>query len=108
MSNDRENEGPTNSWQKKSSFVGGPQNTADPLSSHQGQPLLGQQEASSQYLGRVVVELWDDGRQVDDSYKIVFSVDAIDGNAEALLQRIAPALFKRAQKGPIFKTGQKE
>jgi hypothetical protein len=93
-------------WQVKQLVQPSAVSSSGPLGAYHGQPILGQVAqgqggASSQYIGRVVVELWDDGSQLDDAYKIIFSADATDGNPGKLLDRIAPALLKRAQKKPF-------
>ncbi len=97
-------------WQKKIVVGNEPQRTADgssqstvdPLASYQGNPILGQHGSGQRYVGRVVVELWETGQPEDDSQRIIFTADAADGNHGALLRRVAPALLKRAQKGPTF------
>ena len=69
----------------------------DPLAAYQGKPVISRGGANQQYLGRVVVELWDDGSPRDDSDKLSLSSDAVDGQHAKFCQRIAGALPARVQ-----------
>jgi hypothetical protein len=64
----------------------------DPLAAYQGKPVIASGGANQQYLGRVVVELWEDGSQIDDAQKLTISSDAVDGNHLQIRERIAKAL----------------
>jgi hypothetical protein len=85
-------------WQTKNTQS----STSDPFQNFRAQPMLGQGPANKHYVGRVVIEIWDDGSSMDDANKIIFTADAVDGNHSALLKRIAAALFKRSQGSATF------
>src|SRR5579884_95582 len=74
----------------------------DPLVGYQNKPIISSGQGNQQYLGRVIVEIWENDSAHDDSYKIAFLADAIDGNNEKLLQRVAAALPTRLQRNPPF------
>ncbi|HLW01833.1 MAG TPA: hypothetical protein VKT82_24480 [Ktedonobacterales bacterium] len=73
----------------------------DPLAAYQGKPVISRGGANQHYLGRVVVELWDDGSQPDDSSKLTISSDAVDGDHLRLRERIAQALPECARQAPF-------
>ncbi len=81
-------------WEKKMA----PGSTSDPLANHIGMPILGQQGPNAQFVGRVIVELWENNDGKDDSYHIAFSVDAVSGDEKALLKRVAAALPARVNR----------
>lgn len=81
-------------WQEKR--VSGSAN--DPLANNIGRPILGQQGANATYVGRVIIELWEHGDGLDDSYHITASIDAVNGDEKTLLKRIATALPARVNR----------
>lgn len=84
-------------WKSKVS-----QSTSDPFKDFEKKPMFGQGPENKRYLGRVVIEMWDDGSSVDDANKIIFTADAVDGDHSSFLKRVASALAKRTQTGPTF------
>jgi hypothetical protein len=81
-------------WEKK--MV--PGTGSDPLAKHIGVPILGKQGINAQYVGRVIVELWDHGDGVDDSYHIAYSIEPAIGDAKTLIKRVAAALPARVKR----------
>ena len=75
---------------------------SDPLANHRNVPILAEVGPDSRYVGRVIVELFDDDSSKPDSNKIAFSVGAVDGNKAVLIQRVADALVKRVQQTKPF------
>ncbi len=72
--------------------------TGDPLAHNIGMPILGQQGVNSTFVGRVIVELWEESDGLDDSYHIAFSIDAASGDEKTLLQRVSLALSARVNR----------
>jgi hypothetical protein len=72
----------------------------DPLANYQYQPILAAPGSNVQYLGRVIVEFYDDGSTRPDARKIAYSVAAVDGNNAQLATRIAQALVERLKTDP--------
>lgn len=70
----------------------------DPLADYHGKPLISQASPRCKYLGRIIVELWEQPG-FSDAQSIALSVQGTEsvGTAE-LLQRIAEALPIRAAK----------
>ena len=85
-------------WKKQSSPVD------DPLAAYHGKPVISHGGPNQHYLGRVVVELWEDGSTRDDSYKLALSSDAVDGNYTKLRQRVAAALPVRVLRDSPFES----
>lgn len=81
-------------WQKQEAS----NSAVDPLANSIGVPILGQQGPNAQYMGRVIVELWETGDGKDDSYHIAFRIDAATGDEKTLLQRVAAALSARVNR----------
>ena len=81
-------------WQKKEV----PGNAPDPLGNYQGVPILGRQREMAQYVGRVIVELWEPSSGLDDSYSFAFRIDATNGDEKTLLKRVAAALPERVKR----------
>lgn len=72
--------------------------TKNPLAAYHGKPLISQVAAGQTYLGRLIVEMWDDGSAQDDSYKLALSCWAQSGNYADLTRRISAALPVRVQR----------
>ncbi len=70
----------------------------DPLSSHRGRPIISAGGPNQKYVGRVIIEFWESDSARDDTNKIAYSADAVDGDHPALLRRVAAALAARVQK----------
>ncbi len=71
--------------------------TDAPLANYQGMPILGQQGPSAQYLGRVIIELWETNGTKDDVNNIAISAGAVDEDNSTLTERIAAALSTKVQ-----------
>lgn len=71
----------------------------DPLQAYRKKPIISHAGANATYVGRVVIELWSDSGVSDDAKMIAITADAVDGKHAKLLERIAPALSRRMQKG---------
>lgn len=67
----------------------------DPLSAYLDQPMIAHPGPNSRYVGRVIVELYENGSEKSDASKIAYTVDAIEGNYDTLALRIAKALVAR-------------
>lgn len=70
----------------------------DPLAAYHGQPMIANPGPKSTYLGRIIVEFYEDGSTKPDANKIAFSVDAVDGNHDSFAMRVAKALVARLEK----------
>jgi hypothetical protein len=79
-------------WSKSDSSV------ADPLAQYAHKPMLAAAGKGAKYLGRVIIEVWETGNATDDSQRLTFSSEAVDGNHEALLTRVAAGLPKRVER----------
>lgn len=75
---------------------------SDPLANHHAVPIMAQTGPDSQFVGRVIIELFDDGSAKPDSNKIAFTADAVDGDHAALIQRVAEALVERVHRTKPF------
>ena len=64
----------------------------DPLANYQGQPIISRGSPTSTYLGRVVLELWQEGSTSNDADGLAVTADAVNENHNGLLQRVAAAL----------------
>lgn len=81
------------SWQAKK----GPAD--DPLAHYRKQPIISRTGPDSTYLGRVIIELYDDGRGGADADNIAVTAGAMDGQHAQLLERVEKALATRLQRG---------
>lgn len=70
----------------------------DPLEHHRQRPVISVGAPGAKYLGRVVIELWDDGTGADVR-NLAFGIDAIGDSAE-LLTRVVAAFPARASSAP--------
>jgi hypothetical protein len=61
--------------------------------------MSGAPSPDASYVGRVVIELWEN-QSASDSQNIAFTSDAANGEAGALLQRISSALVQRVAQTP--------
>lgn len=84
-------------WQQQVSSVD------DPLEGYHKKPIISRGGPNATYLGRVVIELWDDASSPDDAAKIAMAVDAVGGDHATFLERVASALTQRLQKGNPFR-----
>lgn len=76
----------------------------DPLAAYHGKPVISREGPNQHYVGRLIVELWADSSPLDDSYKLVLSSDAVDGDHLKFRQRIAIALPVRVLRNPPFQS----
>jgi hypothetical protein len=83
----------SSSWSSQQSTV------PDPLKGYQRVPIISGGGPNSKYLGRVIIELWQEDGASDDSKMIAISADAVDGKHAQLLPRIAAALAQRMTRG---------
>lgn len=88
--------GPTRTWQS------GTFEADDPLANYRKKPIISQGGPNATYVGRIIIELWEEGPATDDAQKIAISADAADGNHAKLLARIAASLPRRLEKGNPF------
>ena len=77
----------------------------DPLTNYQYQPILSTPGPNDNYLGRVIIELYDDGSTRPDAAKIAYSAAAVDGNNAQLAARIAQALVERLKTDTSLSNG---
>jgi hypothetical protein len=87
------------SWNKN---ITGSDSAAEPLAPYAGTPILGSQGPGAVFLGRVVVEVWQQPGKAgsDPSRGISFSSEAVDGDHRGLLRRVAATLPQRVAKLP--------
>jgi len=74
----------------------------DPLTEFQGRPTISVGGPPSIYVGRVMVELWEDPT-ISDAHLLTYAVDAATGDSRTLLARIAAALPIRLKKSSVFR-----
>jgi len=65
--------------------------SADPLPHLHGKPFVGAERPDHNYVGRVIIELWD-APGVEDARQFAYAVDAAKGDAAAVVQRAASSL----------------
>jgi hypothetical protein len=70
---------------------------------YQKRPIITRGGPNQAYVGRVIIEMWEDASSPDDASKIAFVVDAVDGNHAAFLERVASALPQRLLRGNPLK-----
>jgi hypothetical protein len=76
----------------------------DPLADFLEMPIISAGGPGMNYIGRVIVELWDTGESpTDDSRSIAVSADARLDNEQTLVERVAAALPKLLSRGPLFR-----
>ncbi len=75
----------------------------DPLVGYHKKPIISLASSpNAKYLGRVIVELWDNTGARDDADALTISAGAMDGKHGKLLARIAEALLVRVQRSHPF------
>ncbi len=75
----------------------------DPLADFRHRPIIGEAQGKT-YVGRVIVELWEDSSAPDDARGIAMSADAVNGDHAALARRVAAALPKVMSRGGLFRS----
>jgi hypothetical protein len=83
---------PSGTWESETSPVD------DPLQNYQKRPIISEAVPNTTYVGRVIIELWEDGSSPDDKM-IAMTAEAVNGRHPQLLDRIAAALAKAMQRG---------
>ncbi len=68
---------------------------ADPLSAYHNLPIVSEPGPNQKYIGRVIIELYEDGSTRSDASKIAYSATSVDGNSKAFALRVAQALIAR-------------
>lgn len=71
----------------------------DPLADYRDRPIISRAGPSKTYVGRVIVELWEDQDNPDDAHSMTVSAEAHDGDNAALLKRVATALPNLLNRG---------
>ena len=66
----------------------------DPLSAFRGMPAISTAVPQAYYVGRLIVELWEQP-DISDAAGIALQIDPANGDSTALLHRIAAALPPR-------------
>lgn len=76
---------------RQSSRPGLSGNVKDLFEGLHGRPIVGQGGAEAEYVGRVIVELWEKPGSTD-SQMLAYSVYPVSGNSVRLMDRIVSAL----------------
>lgn len=74
----------------------------DPLKDYRKQPIISRAGPHSTYVGRVIIELYEDDMGGTDAPNIAMTAGAVDGQHARLLERVAKALTTRLQSGNPF------
>jgi hypothetical protein len=75
----------------------------DPLKDCRKRPIISDAGPNATFVGRVIIEMWEDGSSLDDGQKLAIVPNAMDGKHAQFLERVAAALALRMQRGNPFR-----
>jgi hypothetical protein len=75
----------------------------DLLKDHRKRPIISDGGPKAKFVGRVIIEMWEDDSPLDDGNKIAIVPNAMDGKHAQFLERVAAALALHMQRGNPFR-----